>query len=582
MYIREPLGRAKWFIILAFFGMLISSASQVLEPVIYGTIVDTIIEALSTDTSATLFWDIVPLLLAWIGLFIVTTLFSTIGLYAGWRAGGVVSEITSHQSFAELLGWSQQRFERSESGKLMKIWEDAMRGLFVFFDQILLNILPTFLSFTFVVVIGFIVDWRMTVIALTVVPVSVRLGWFSWKHAQPKQLALSKGRAKIYDEVNATIQNIRPIQNFAQEKRRNRLFSKLFMDNVGRQVRVNVFWSLFHGGGSSIVLLARIVLFGAGVIFVSEGTLSVGSLITFLGLVNFMLVPVMYMISNALPRLSENVTSIQLFLQLFDQENDVEDLEGARPLRRVNGKVELRGVSFTYASQTKSTVKSLDLEIPAGTSCAFVGPSGAGKSTLAKLLNRTIDPTKGSVLLDDVDIRAYTLQSLRKQIGVVTQGTVLFHDSIEKNIRFVRPGASKKDIITACKQAQAHDFIKNLPKGYDSIVGERGVKLSGGERQRIAIARIFLVDPPVLILDESTSALDSETEHKLQEVLKRVMKDRTTILIAHRLSTIYLADQIVVMENGRIIDSGDHAELVKNGGLYQRLWSLQSGGYNDR
>ena len=323
-------------------------------------------------------------------------------------------------------------------------------------------------------------------------------------------------------------------------------------------------------------------MFGAGVIFVSEGTLSVGSLITFLGLVNFMLVPVMYMISNALPRLSENVTSIQLFLQLFDQENDVEDLEGARPLRRVNGKVELRGVSFTYASQTKSTVKSLDLEIPAGTSCAFVGPSGAGKSTLAKLLNRTIDPTKGSVLLDDVDIRAYTLQSLRKQIGVVTQGTVLFHDSIEKNIRFVRPGASKKDIITACKKAQAHDFIKNLPKGYDSIVGERGVKLSGGERQRIAIARIFLVDPPVLILDESTSALDSETEHKLQEVLKRVMKDRTTILIAHRLSTIYLADQIVVMENGRIIDSGDHAELVKNGGLYQRLWSLQSGGYIDR
>ena len=220
--------------------------------------------------------------------------------------------------------------------------------------------------------------------------------------------------------------------------------------------------------------------------------------------------------------------------------------------------------------------------IPAGTSCAFVGPSGAGKSTLAKLLNRTIDPKKGTILLDDVDIRTYTLQSLRKHIGVVTQDTVLFHDSIERNLRFVRPGATKKEIIAACKKAQAHDFIKKLPKGYGSIVGERGVKLSGGERQRIAIARIFLADPPILILDESTSALDSETEHKLQEVLKRVMKDRTTILIAHRLSTIFLADQIVVKENGKIIDRGDHEELVQNGGLYQRLWNLQSGGYIDR
>lgn len=326
-------------------------------------------------------------------------------------------------------------------------------------------------------------------------------------------------------------------------------------------------------------MVGRLIVFVAGIWLVSRGETTVGTFVTFLGMTNYLLAPVQYAVANSLPHLSKCQSALRLYANLMEEENDVVERPGARTLTKVTGVLEVSNVSFRYQDQSMPALHGVSITVPRGKSCALVGPSGAGKSTFIKLLNRTIDPTKGAIFLDGVDIRSYALRSLRSHIGVVTQDSYLFHDTIFNNVRFVRPKATRKQVIDACKKAQAHTFISKLPKGYDSVVGERGVKLSGGERQRIALARIFLTDPPILLLDESTSALDSETEKMVQESLREVMRGRTTIVIAHRLSTIYLADQIAVVQNGRIVDRGTHDELIKKGGLYDRLWSLQAGGY---
>lgn len=560
-------------------GSFLVALLQVIDPVIYGKMVDVIVNALSANDTATLLQDVSGLLTIWVGIFIGNTLLGILGRYAFWFLNNRVSLAFTSRVMGDMLGWSRQRFARVSSGRMLKIFDDAWEGLFSLLGEVFENLLPTFFSFVVVVVVGFTIDWRLTLISLALVPVSALMGIYTWKKAKPRQHELGTEWANVSRHVGESISNITAIQNFAQEDRRETSFVKTLKSVITKQLKMNVFWAIFHGSSSGLGLLARIAVFMLGISLVANGSLTLGVLITFLGMLNFLLTPIQFAIANSLPRISRIMTSFQLLVELYDQTNDVEEQPGAKPFKYKGGHVQLDDISFVYADNDKSTLRSVSLNIPAGTSCALVGPSGAGKSTLVKLINRSIDPTKGTITIDEQDLQSTKLRSLRSHIGVVSQDTLLFHDTILNNIKFARPGATKKDVIAACKKAQAHGFISKLPKGYNSVVGERGVKLSGGERQRIAIARIFLADTPILVLDESTSALDSETEHKLQETLKDVMKGRTTILIAHRLSTIYLADQIVVMEVGKIVDTGTHAELIKNGGLYNRLWKLQSGGY---
>jgi ATP-binding cassette subfamily B protein len=235
----------------------------------------------------------------------------------------------------------------------------------------------------------------------------------------------------------------------------------------------------------------------------------------------------------------------------------------------------LEDVHFGY-DEGREILKGLDIDIPAGTSCAIVGPSGAGKSTIARLLYRFYDPTSGRILIDGQDIGGVAQKSLRAAIGIVPQDTVLFNDTIGYNIGYGRDGATQDEIEKAARGAAIDRFIAALPEGYESMVGERGLKLSGGEKQRVAIARTLLKDPPILVLDEATSALDSRTEEEIQNTLDRVAKSRTTIMIAHRLSTIVNADQIIVLDSGRVAERGTHEELLEKGGLYAELWQRQA------
>jgi subfamily B ATP-binding cassette protein MsbA len=261
--------------------------------------------------------------------------------------------------------------------------------------------------------------------------------------------------------------------------------------------------------------------------------------------------------------------------EIMDEHAELVEKKDARDLPSLTRAIELRNVSFGYANEERSVLREVSLEIPAGSMVALVGESGGGKSTLTKLLPRFHDPVSGGVYWDGIDLRDAKISSLRRQIALVTQETVLFNDTVRHNIAYGKPDATQAEIEEAARIAFAHDFIMELPHKYETIVGERGTFLSGGQRQRLAIARSLLVDAPVLILDEATSALDAESERFVQQAIANLVRNRTTVVIAHRLSTIRRADTIVVMESGRITEMGSHAELLAQGGQYRRLYELQ-------
>jgi ATP-binding cassette subfamily B protein len=273
--------------------------------------------------------------------------------------------------------------------------------------------------------------------------------------------------------------------------------------------------------------------------------------------------------------LRQGLTDMEEMFALLDRRQEVPDAPGAKPLAPGPGEVVFEEVRFGYRPE-REILHGISFTVPPGRTLAIVGPTGAGKSTISRLLFRFYDTTGGRILIDGQDIRTVTQASLRAAIGVVPQDTVLFNDTIRYNIAYGRPDATEEEIVAAAKLAQVHDFVLRLPQGYDTIVGERGLKLSGGEKQRVAIARTLLKNPRILILDEATSALDTRTEQEIQSALKRAATGRTTLVIAHRLSTVVEADEIIVLKEGRIVERGDHAALIAKGGLYAEMWRRQA------
>jgi ATP-binding cassette subfamily B protein len=273
--------------------------------------------------------------------------------------------------------------------------------------------------------------------------------------------------------------------------------------------------------------------------------------------------------------IKQALTDMDRMFRLLDQQREIADSPDAHALQLAGAEIRFERVNFSYDPR-RQVLFDVDFTVPAGTTTAVVGATGSGKSTLARLLFRFYDVQSGRILVDRQDIRGVTQQSLRGAIGIVPQDTVLFNDTIEYNIAYGRPGASRDEVIAAARAAHIHDFVERLPDGYNTMVGERGLKLSGGEKQRVAIARTLLKRPAILIFDEATSALDSKTERVIQQELEAIAADRTTLVIAHRLSTIVNAEQILVFDHGRIVERGTHADLLLRGGIYARMWELQA------
>lgn len=378
--------------------------------------------------------------------------------------------------------------------------------------------------------------------------------------------------AEVNTQIEDNLSGIRVVKSFANEEIENEKF-KIGNDGFLRAKKQSYFYmGFYHSGMTAFTMLINIVVIMFGGIMMAKGKVDVADFVTFLLYINVFTDPIRTLIDFT-EQFQNGYSGFERFMEILAIEPDIVDSPNAVPLENVRGDIVFDDVSFKYKDGQHRVLRHINLDVKAGSYVAIVGSSGGGKTTLCSLIPRFYDVTKGSISIDGKDIREVKLKSLRENIGIVQQDVYLFAGTIYDNILYGKPGATREEVIEAAKQANAHDFIMGLPKGYDTDIGQRGIKLSGGQKQRLSIARVFLKNPPILIFDEATSALDNESENIVKESLERLAHDRTTFVIAHRLSTIRNAEKILVLTENGIEESGTHDELLAKQGVYAQLYN---------
>ena len=442
-----------------------------------------------------------------------------------------------------------------------------------FISQVLLGLIVNVLTLIGMLGVMFYLNWTFTLIALSVAPLLFVVVYAFTRRIKKASRDVRKNEGEIASIASEVLSSIHVVKAFTREDYEQQRFEKQSLETVESALAARSLKAKLTPAVEVIVAAGTCLVFWYGVRLVLAGTITAGSLLVFLIYLGKMYKP-MRDLSKMTDTISKTQVGYERIREIAETDREVRNLPGARPAPRFKGEIEFRHVDFSYADRPL-TLKDVNFKLESGQIGALVGPTGAGKTTIASLIARFYEPTGGQVMIDGQDVRRYKIKSLRRQISFVLQESLLFRAPIWQNIAYGRPEASRQQVIEAAKLANADEFIVQLPEGYDTLVGERGVTLSGGQRQRIAIARAIVRNSPILILDEPTSGLDAASEELVFDALQRLMKGKTSIVIAHRLATVQTADVIFVIDGGTIVQQGSHEELIKLDGLYAHLYQTQ-------
>jgi ATP-binding cassette subfamily B protein len=472
--------------------------------------------------------------------------------------------------YAKLVRLSFGFYDRHQTGQLMSRATVDLQGVRFFLGYGLIFFFQHVFTIIGVGIVVFLISWKLALIVIAIAPVLVAVAYRYSHVAHPLLRDVQQKMADVATVAEENIVGVHVVKSFAQEDAELAKFKRSSEEVFGLSVKANRQRAFYIPLLSFLPLLAQGAILLVGGRMVARGTLSLGDFVVFNLFLALLVLP-LRQLGMWIGQAQRATASGERIFQVIDEPEDIRDAPDARELPPGPGLVSFEGVTFGYDPE-RPVLHDLDLDLAAGRIVALIGHTGSGKTTVASLVPRFYDVQAGRVLIDGHDVRKLTLTSLRREIGVIAQDPFLFSATVRENIAFGRPDATEEDVERAARHAQAHEFIAALPEGYDTVIGERGITLSGGQRQRVAIARALVVDPRVLILDDATASVDATTEAKIREGLREAMRGRTTIIIAHRLSTIALADEVVVLDNGRIAARGTHDDLVDSNEVYREIY----------